>query len=243
MKNIYIYLGLLLTPFSIANAQEITPCTASPNCNDLGYTSTTADCLESVKCPFDTSKVFCIVTEVCQVGSILYSDKTCSKTVRPNKRAIAVVFDSEKKLAIALEEKTSTWSPSGRDAEDIIALSDCTEPLTCNIIGKSNTSKIVSQYGNNTNYAAGYCANYVTQGTNKGDWYLPSMGELNLLYKVKSVVNATLRLLDRSVFSEYYHWSSNEYGYNSRSWELDMRGGYGDYGKNGSFFVIPVLAY
>ena len=62
--------GLVLMAFSIvgiagkASAQTGTPsCTIPPTCEDLGYVLSAADCekrkLLYIKCPFDTSKVYC----------------------------------------------------------------------------------------------------------------------------------------------------------------------------------------
>ena len=45
---------LLLTPI-IANAE----CTPAPDCASIGYTETSCEG-DSLKCPFDTSKLFCV---------------------------------------------------------------------------------------------------------------------------------------------------------------------------------------
>lgn len=247
MKKIFIYsLSILLTSTTVY-AQT---CTPTPDCGTLGYTKTASECGESVKCPFDTSKVFCVkdLVEFCEVGSILYSDKSCSKTVVSGKKAIGVVFSKEDQLAVALTDLGSSlpWSPNGK-YEDVTALSNCGNSATvlaCNPNGKDNTSKIVAQYGSTTNYAAAYCADYATSGTSKGDWYLPSIGELSLLYNAKSFVNATLGLLGRSPLIEsHYYWSSTENG-NLHSWVLSMGNGniYYDF-KLSSYYVRAVVAF
>ena len=75
-------------------------CTATPDCASMGYAMSAADCTDkpTVKCPTDTSKVFCKKEPkpvTCAVGSVLGNDKKCysagnlPSTVKP----IGVVFD------------------------------------------------------------------------------------------------------------------------------------------------------
>ncbi len=65
--------------------------------------------------------------------------------------------------------------------------------------GLHNTERIIINQGAGS-YAAQICANY--QGGGFGDWYLPSLGELNLLYNQKDVVGG---------FGTNAYWSSDEY--------------------------------
>jgi hypothetical protein len=64
--------------------------------------------------------------------------------------------------------------------------------------GKSNTARLITSQGV-TAYAAQICANY--QGGNYGDWYLPSIYELDLLCPQKNVVGG---------FASVQYWSSTE---------------------------------
>ena len=64
--------------------------------------------------------------------------------------------------------------------------------------GKFNTERIIINQGSG-NYAAQICANQ--QIGTWGDWYLPSIHELNLLYIQKSAVGG---------FSTGVYWSSSE---------------------------------
>jgi hypothetical protein len=64
--------------------------------------------------------------------------------------------------------------------------------------GEFNTERIITNQGVGS-YAAQLCAYY--QGGNYGDWYLPSLYELNLLYEQKSVVGG---------FASGFYWSSIE---------------------------------
>jgi hypothetical protein len=78
--------------------------------------------------------------------------------------------------------------------------------------GAMNTAMIVAtQMADNQtgNFAAKVCADYSvtgTNGVNYGDWYLPSLHELNLLNLQKNVVGG---------FASSFYWSSSEIAANS----------------------------
>ena len=57
MLQVSSALGLILTT-SISKATE---CTPAPDCASLGYSKTATDCkgVDAIKCPFDTSKLYC----------------------------------------------------------------------------------------------------------------------------------------------------------------------------------------
>lgn len=66
--------------------------------------------------------------------------------------------------------------------------------------GKANTKKIILSQGIAPGrYAALRCANYKASGYT--DWFLPSLDELNELYKQSNVVGG---------FASGYYWSSSE---------------------------------
>ena len=130
----------------------------------------------------------------CEVGDILYSDLKCYDETPSGLTAIGVVFDTENRLAVST---VLVLSPQwGGWADNIPNLKACEfESLaitTCAADGKANTKAIVDYYGDSSDYAAGYCHNYTTKGTNKGDWFLPSMKELVTLSGVTDVVEASL---------------------------------------------------
>ena len=76
--------------------------------------------------------------------------------------------------------------------------------------GAANTDAIVTQAGAGTDYAAGLCRAYNAGGFN--DWYLPSISELDILWRRMFDLNKSLstisgsELLNRRV----YYWSSTE---------------------------------
>lgn len=86
-----------------------------------------------------------------------------------------------------------------------------------------NTYNIVSYNADNmttANCAAYACLMYSTQTTRKGEWWLPSRVELNLLYKnLRDKVIAT-----RSGYDDYY-WSSSQ-NVSSNAWYQRFSDGY-----------------
>jgi hypothetical protein len=83
--------------------------------------------------------------------------------------------------------------------------------------GQFNTERIIANQGTGA-YAAQVCANY--QGGNYGDWYLPSIDELYLMYKnlhryccsaaVPGGSDLTPCATSVGGFANYYYWSSSE---------------------------------
>lgn len=71
----------LVSCFIVKTATAQT-CGTAPTCESLGYTKTASFCSKggvAIKCPFDTSKVFC-ADQHCNVGDFFYTDYTCSPT-------------------------------------------------------------------------------------------------------------------------------------------------------------------
>ena len=243
-----IILSLLLTTvFAVpAIAQN---CVNASRCDELGYTKTIADCngLDTLVCPFDSSKVFCVKAKPieqiipCDTGAVLYSDKKCYVNASSERTPIAVVFDGTKRLAVALDEAALIW---GGFEEEIGSAAQGTS-------GKSNTAAILA-YGKTKNIsypAAEYCNSYSTSGTKAGDWFLPSLDELKLLSNNFSGINSALKILGKPTITEAedgYYWSSSEtntsYGYNARIL-VPSSGATGSYAKYYTGSVRPVLAF
>lgn len=103
-------------------------------------------------------------------------------------------------------------------------------PYVCNIntvddigMGKMNTYKIIngkhgSDVVSSSNCAAKACFEYSTAQTAKGEWFLPSKEELNLLYK-----NLGKRIL--ATATDIWHWSSSQWGIDD-SWLHRFSDGY-----------------
>ena len=232
-----LLMTILFTP--AANAQN---CVNSSRCDELGYTKTAADCagLDTLVCPFDENKVFCVFSEKsCEVGDILYKNKKCYVKAIDGKTAIGIVFDTEKRLAMALDEATLEWGGYGKEIGSAARGTS----------GKSNTAAILA-YGeaNNIKYpAAEFCNTYSTAGTNAGDWFLPSMEELESLAANYIVVNEKLMTIagKTTISEKSSYWSSSELSNYSARRQVPLSGDpyYSDDLKTNVFRVRPVLAF
>ena len=146
---------------------------------------------------------------------------------------------------------------------------------TSYIGGKWNTQQCLSKATNQdvicdgvtNNSDIGYCAPacccvaYSTPGTKPGDWYLPMPGELNQIYKNKTVINKQRTAIKYSGLHDGGYWSSREYSqpqpmpesleYASKSREgssdneyyVDLNdGSIGTSLKDNNFYVLAFIA-
>ena len=174
----------------------------------------------------------------------LASDYTCSSCNVSGKTPIGVISyaSGSTRLAINLVETSLEWSSSYVDISGITDYTSNSAALN-DFSGKSNTAAWVSYHGSSTSrYAPGYCYNYTTTGTSKGQWYLPAAGELYASIVTNySAVNSGLSAAGGTQLSGYY-WSSSEYSY-LFAWRVYANGGVNYGGKGNSFYVRCVLAF
>lgn len=80
-------------------------------------------------------------------------------------------------------------------------------------------------------------------GFNRG-WYIPSLGELYVMYLMKDAINEALEYTDREPLRDTWYWSSSEYSA-AGAWLLSFYGGYfcSNYCKAGAGSVRPVSAF
>ncbi|MBR2316917.1 MAG: DUF1566 domain-containing protein [Spirochaetales bacterium] len=104
---------------------------------------------------------------------------------------------------------------------------DCCNITTLTSVGagRINTFKIIKGYhkvGRITkeNCAALACHSYSTATTKAGDWFLPSLRELDLLYE-----NLGKRVLLSNTTNDHYYWSSSQSS-NYRAWIQRFSDGY-----------------
>jgi len=166
------------------------------DCIGLGYTKSEASCEgDIIRCPFDTSKVFCKEKEVyvMEAGDILYSDKTTTHYYTDSsKTPIGVVVDPNRRLAMALTCSLKQWASKGNNNTNITGIPDKKpEDTKTDFNGKSYTKIIVDNCGSACP-AAFYAYNYTTAGTSRGDWFLPSGGQLWLLDQNKEKIKMGL---------------------------------------------------
>ena len=85
--------------------------------------------------------------------------------------------------------------------------------------GEANTSKIIAAHvaigDDGSTYAARICneLQLTEGGKTYGDWYLPSLEEVNLMYINKASIDATAIANGGSGFADEYYWSSSEYDF------------------------------
>ena len=172
----------------------------------------------------------CVCDETCSVGNILYSDYTCNSCKVEGKTPIGVISyaSGSNRLAINLSQELKEWGGYGKDISELTNYTS--ESMSKNdFSGKSNTSIIVSALGDTANYAAGYCYNYATTGTSKGQWYLPAQGELyETIWTNETAVNSGLSVAGGTLIQTGYHWSSSEYSSND-AWSVYAGYGYVNY--------------
>ncbi|NCB20153.1 MAG: DUF1566 domain-containing protein, partial [Bacteroidia bacterium] len=110
--------------------------------------------------------------------------------------------------------------------------------------GEVNTEKIVSKFGKEepyrkkAEYAAKLCADLVVtkNGVVYDDWFLPSKGELNLMYK-------NLKKNNLGSFSSDWYWSSSE-GNSDSAWGQNFySGSYGNNNRSAIYKVRPIRAF
>ena len=211
----------LLTLFTLlptlAHAET---CTATPDCKSLGYTETSCPDGGGVKCPWNTSLMYCPqckqkdICQSCYVGWILNSDMTCSQNKTSGETPIGVVAN-----------QTITMVGTTIKCQGVaVALSDLSGKMTW-----SNANSNIS------NYSAGGMTG----------WRLPIKDELLAVYGNKSAVSSGLTAAGGTQFTSDYYWSSSANPSNTNyHWGVNLiSGNVFSEGPNTNHYVRPVLAF
>lgn len=162
---------LLSTALTLMTSGQVwaAACATPPDCASLGYTMNDSECggKTALKCPTDPSKVWCDkpADTGLQPGDILYSDMTTSPLIVKGKKPIGVVYSAVQRMAISLDEATKSWGNGSK-------------PYGLLGTGKARTKILYDLYGSKAP-AAEYCYTYKTEGTNPGDWFIPSAYEIS----------------------------------------------------------------
>ena len=140
-----------------------------------------------------------------------------------------VVIEGGKILVIAPTETSLYWSSAavsggGKTTTDrLTALDDWT--------GKASTAaQIKHTECSSASYAPGYCAQYSRvnangKGLTAGRWWLPSLGELMMIYANMRKINYALSLIEGATqLAETWYWSSTEYSATT-AWTLYLYNG------------------
>ncbi len=205
-------------------------------------------CNDAENYVYDQATDSCVKDNICRLGSIFYSDMTCSMRLKDGKTPIGVVVYVDENGAnaqvMALKSIGSyEWGGYGTDS----GLTNYTSASAASqdYASCENSKKIRAQ-GNSSTYPAVWAAyNYTTTGTKAGDWCLPAAGIFTSIYNNQSTINTGFSRAGGTQFtSSTYAWSSSEYSSNDawRSYFYSSYGLYGSY-KRYDFEVRPVLAF
>lgn len=160
-----------------------------------------------------------------------------------------IVVEGGKILVVAPTEATLYWSSAavsagGKTTTDReTALNDWT--------GKTSTAAQITHSECNTeSYAPGFCASYERvnangQGLTAGKWWLPSLGELMMIYANMRKINYALSLINGATqLAETWYWSSTESSA-THAWYLYLSDGYASRNSKaaGQNRVRPVSAF
>ena len=160
-----------------------------------------------------------------------------------------MVVEGGKILVVAPTEATLYWSSAavsagGKTTTDReTALNDWT--------GKTSTAAQITHNECKTeSYAPGFCASYERvnangNGLTAGSWWLPSLGELMMIYANMRKINYALSLINGATqLSETWYWSSTEYSA-TNAWGLYLNNGYANCGTKATYQgrVRPVSAF
>lgn len=166
-----------------------------------------------------------------------------------------VVVEGGKVLVVAPTEATSklTWSSAaisggGTTTTDrVTAMNDWNgKANTASQISKSTSSAVT----NTASYAPGFCnlysrANANGNGLTAGKWWLPSLGEMMMIYANMTKINYALSLISGATqLVEDAYWTSTEYSA-TYAWGLGLDSGHANgYTKaSGTYRVRAVSAF
>lgn len=148
-----------------------------------------------------------------------------------------VVVEGGKVLVVAPTEADSAgvlWSSAPINGGETTTADRVTAMNDWN--GKANTASIISKSSSaaitdTADYAPGFCnlysrANANGKGLTAGKWWLPSLGEMMMIFANMTKINYCLSLISGATqLLESWYWSSTECNA-TRAWYLSHNGGY-----------------
>ncbi|MCI1778775.1 MAG: DUF1566 domain-containing protein [Bacteroidales bacterium] len=147
-----------------------------------------------------------------------------------------VVVEGGKILVVAPTEADSgglLWSSAAVSAGGVTTSNRLT--AMDDWAGKTNTAAQITHSECNTeSYAPGFCAAYSRtnangQGLTAGKWWLPSLGEMLMIYANMRKINYALSFINGATpLAEAYYWTSTEYSATT-AWRLGLNDGYVNY--------------
>lgn len=143
-----------------------------------------------------------------------------------------VIVEGGKMLVVAPTEADSAgllWSSAAMSGGAVTTTDRVTAMDDWN--GKANTASIISKstsgaVANTAAYAPGFCNLYSYGGLGTGKWWLPSAGELMMIYANMTKINYALSLITGATqLAEMGYWTSTEYSA-PLAWYLRLPTGY-----------------
>lgn len=148
------------------------------------------------------------------------------------------VIEGNKSLLVALDGFDDTQLIDNDKKELDQPFYDSREYAYHDFNGKGNTEEILLKKGSP---AAKLCAKY-----HKGkliDWWLPSFGESDLMYRNKTAINKCLKACGGDMLPDEWHWTSTPFSSRS-AWVFSWLSGYTNYYyKDYNYRVRPVSAF
>ena len=152
-----------------------------------------------------------------------------------------VVVEGGKILVVAPTESATklTWSSAAVSGGGTTTSDRVTAMNDWN--GKASTAaQITHAEASGAGYAPGFCANYSRTNANgygltAGKWWLPSLGEMMMIYANMTKINYALSLINGATqLSEDWYWTSTEYSA-TYAWLLYLGNGDANGGTKASY--------
>lgn len=126
--NYKLSLNLLAAGFSLAYFTAFAQAACVSNdCSALGYNKSESACSgDIIRCPFDTSKVFCKEKEIdvtvpcTTIGAIFNNDKTCTPTIVADKTPVGIVYGNGQIINIyGTEGQKISWENANKQCQNL----------------------------------------------------------------------------------------------------------------------------
>lgn len=148
-----------------------------------------------------------------------------------NIAAGVVVLEGGKLLMIAPTETILKWSKKAVAAGGTTTTSN--RVAIADLSGEASTAvQVTHAECQSGGYAPGYCKAYGRGGQGAGSWWLPALGEIEMIYANMKKINYALSLINgATLITENWYWASTETDTNA-AWAINLTNGFvGSYVK------------
>ena len=224
--------GLIALSLLVASNATAQTCIPKPDCADMGYTERSCEG-GALKCPFDTTKLFCTASlppaVKCDVGMIYTSTGECYKAGEERGVVIGIVVLAD--TLVMSPPIVMTWAAGENYMITVVPAFGDDSTVKNDMLGKSNSAALVpfleSQGETVSKSSVLYCNSYAPTGTRASDWYLPAMGELyRYIVNNMLLLGPTFSHLNWGTnYGYYYFWSSSNTPYANTAWYISFQTG------------------